>query len=227
MKLFTEEQYEAAKFRDFLLVKCDICGKDYLRTKRSVHVFIKRRFIKDYCCMKCQKVSQSKTLPKECANCGKQIMVKSGIVKRREKSSQSNKFFCNHSCSAVYYNKHKIKGIRRSKLEIFLESKIKEEFPNLKMLPNDVTAINYELDFYFPTINFGIEINGIVHYEPIYGDKKFERTQYNDKQKILLCAEKGIELCIIPNIFDRFNDKIVNMVWEDLKPIIHTIISRR
>jgi hypothetical protein len=33
------------------------------------------------------------------------------------------------------------------------------------------------LDFYFPELRFAIELNGITHYEPIYGEDKFEKIK--------------------------------------------------
>jgi hypothetical protein len=41
------------------------------------------------------------------------------------------------------------------------------------------------------------ELNGIVHYEPIYGSDKLDGIQSNDLRKIFACAEEGISLCVI------------------------------
>lgn len=40
-------------------------------------------------------------------------------------------------------------------------------------------------------------MNGIFHYEAIYGEDKLEKIQNNDNRKFAACLEKGIELCII------------------------------
>ena len=40
-------------------------------------------------------------------------------------------------------------------------------------------------------------MNGIFHYEPIYGENKFNQIQNNDNRKFQACLEKGIELCVI------------------------------
>ena len=77
-------------------------------------------------------------------------------------------------------------------------------FPKIKVpvLQNRVflteeDAINSELDFYFPTLRLAVELNGIFHYEPIYGSDTLERIQNNDNRKFQACIENGIELCII------------------------------
>ena len=49
----------------------------------------------------------------------------------------------------------------------------------------------------FPSLKLAFELNGIFHYEPIYGDKKLNSTQNNDKRKFQACLEKQIELCVI------------------------------
>lgn len=105
--------------------------------------------------------------------------------------------FCNNHCSALYANSHKTVGTRRSKLEVWLEARLRELYPSLTLLPNDKTAINSELDFYFPELKLAFELNGIFHYEPIYGAEKLASIQNNDHRKFAACAEAGISLCII------------------------------
>lgn len=58
-------------------------------------------------------------------------------------------------------------------------------------------AINSELDIYIPSLKLAFELNGIFHYEPIYGQDKMNQIQNNDNRKFQACLEHGIELCII------------------------------
>jgi len=46
-------------------------------------------------------------------------------------------------------------------------------------------------------LKLAFELNGIFHYEPIYGPKKLSSIQNNDHRKFQACAEAGISLCII------------------------------
>jgi hypothetical protein len=48
-----------------------------------------------------------------------------------------------------------------------------------------------------PQLKIGIELNGIIHYEPIYGEDTLIRIQKNDKRKMITCFELGIELIVI------------------------------
>ena len=88
-------------------------------------------------------------------------------------------------------------GTRRSKLEVWLEARLRELYPSLTLLPNDKTTINSELDFYFPDLKLAFELNGIFHYEPIYGAEKLASIQNNDHRKFAACIERDISLCII------------------------------
>jgi hypothetical protein len=62
---------------------------------------------------------------------------------------------------------------------------------------NKKTAIDSELDIYVDDLKFGVELNGIYHYEPIHGDVLLSKIQNNDNRKFQACLERGIELCII------------------------------
>lgn len=118
-------------------------------------------------------------------------------MRKEARGSKSGHLFCDNSCAALYNNAHKTVGTRRSKLEVWLEAQLRTLYPNLTLLPNDKTAINSELDFYFPELNLAFELNGIFHYEPIYGPEKLASIQNNDHRKFAACIEKSIALCII------------------------------
>ena len=105
--------------------------------------------------------------------------------------------FCSQKCSCTHQNLNKKYGVRRSKLEFWLEEKLNLEYPNLEILFNNKDTINSELDIYIPNLKLAFELNGIFHYEPIYGEDKLKQILNNDDRKFQACLEKGIELCII------------------------------
>ena len=53
-----------------------------------------------------------------CEYCGKKFLKELKYIKRTKHN------FCSQKCSAEFYNSHKITGFRRSKIELFLESKL-------------------------------------------------------------------------------------------------------
>jgi hypothetical protein len=107
--------------------------------------------------------------------------------------------FCTNSCAATYNNVHKTTGVRRSKLESWIESRLTKCYPNLEIQFNCKKAITSELDIYLPTLQLAFELNGIFHYEPIFGIEKLSSIQRNDTKKIKACLERHIELIIIDN----------------------------
>ncbi len=53
------------------------------------------------------------------------------------------------------------------------------------------------LDIYIPSLNIAFELNGIFHYEAIYGDDKLNSIINNDRIKFQSCLSNKIELCVI------------------------------
>jgi len=112
-------------------------------------------------------------------------------------SKRGNHNFCSKSCSGKWNNAHKKHGTRRSKLEIWLEKQLPSLYPHFEFHFNRRDAINSELDIYIPDLCLAFELNGIFHYEPIFGPEKLASTQNNDERKFQACVEAGIELCIV------------------------------
>ncbi len=128
-----------------------------------------------------------------CGYCGAEV----SRVRFAHENSKSGHVFCNRTCAVTYNNTHKTTGIRRSKLEMWLEAQLRVLYPDLTLLACDKTTINSELDLYFPDLKLAFELNGILHYEPIYGPEKLAQIQNNDHRKFAACIENSISLCII------------------------------
>ena len=50
---------------------------------------------------------------------------------------------------------------------------------------------------YIPSLKLAFEIQGIFHYEPIFGQEKLDQIQKNDQEKIQKCYEMDIKLISI------------------------------
>lgn len=172
-------------------------------------------FCQQSCAFKYKSYTQSKML--NCTNCDK--------VFKRDLSGLNKNNFCCQSCAATYNNKHKTKGYRRSKLEVFIEKQIKNSFPNLEFITNSTKLINYELDFYFPNINLAMEINGIFHYKPIYGEEKLNKIKTNDCAKKKLCKKNKIKLIVIKDKFIKYNIKDANQIWNKVYNILVPLVG--
>ncbi len=186
---FTNDEYEKAKPDDRLKLECYKCGCIFTSTKKLItHELKRNKGEVKFCSKKCFYSNKNTKKEYKCINC-------SNVTFRREKEIRGN-VFCSSSCAAKYNNAHKTYGTRRSKLEIWIEEQLKNKY-NFEIIFNGKEAINSELDIYIPHLKLAFELNGIFHYEPIYGENKLENVKNNDNRKFQACLENKIEFCII------------------------------
>jgi hypothetical protein len=169
-----------------------MCKKPFQRVARGHNPASKHFF----CSRPCMAQHQIEKIVENCKNCNKPV---SRVPSQRKNSVN---VFCNSSCSATYNNKHKTHGTRRSKLEQFVEANLQRKYPGLVFISNGLLD-GFEFDLYFPKLQLCIEFNGIFHYQPIYGAKKFEQITNRDNEKVLYCKLKNLQLVVIPCLEQR------------------------
>lgn len=171
---------------------CSFCSKPSVKTTSYYNRVkkTKQKFV--FCSMKCSAEHRRTTVVLNCSQCGNIHHKPPAQLSKRSGNS-----FCSLSCAATFNNQHKTTGTRRSKLEYWLERELTQLYPHLVIRYNGKEAINSELDIYIPDIHLAFELNGVFHYEPIYGSEKLMSIQNNDTRKFQACLENGIELCII------------------------------
>lgn len=197
---------EAKKLHWLTLVplECEYCGKTFFRIRKRLSDALshKQNAKLHYCSHQCRTDARRTTKILPCENCGKPSPKLPSQIKPNKRN------FCSQSCAGTYNNKHKTTGYRRSKLEFWLETKLKEIFPELNISYNDRESVGLELDVYIPSLKLAFELNGIFHYEPIYGDKQLLKIKDRDDRKFQSCLSKEIELCIIDvSQFKYFKEK--------------------
>lgn len=216
MFLISIEEILSSKYSKMIPIKCDHCKKNFERMQKYVKSDLKlypNR--KQLCSVKCQRLSRVVKQQVQCKNCNKIIFKDLNQLKKYPNS------FCSSSCAATYNNTHKTHGCRRSKFEIYLEQILPNKYPSLEFHFNRKDTIFSELDIYIPNLKLAFELNGIFHYEPIYGLDKLDQIKNNDNRKFQACLEQGIELCIIdmsnlsyfkPEKAQKYLDIIVNII---------------
>ncbi len=211
------------------ILVCDHCNENFEVTPKQ---WTARRSLKKaegmrtFCGRACQLKGMGrevKTIIKcNCEECGNDLE-RSSTNKRRYPLS-----FCDPSCAITYKNKLR-QGHSRSKLEVYLEERLLEEFSFLNFLFNDRQKIGLELDIYLPELNLAFEINGIFHYLPIFGQKKLEETQERDFLKNRFCSELGIKVVTIDVRKMQFNLKsgapIFDHISEEILKTLQVINS--
>jgi len=153
-----------------------------------------------YCSKECRNKSRMTGEYLKCKECGEEV------YRAKRELEKNDSVFCGHSCKAIFWNKNKNFGSNRSKIEIWIEDELKRVF-DFEISFNDRNLLSkYELDIYIPTLNLAFELNGIFHYQPIFGNDRLKIVKKNDIEKINECYIKGVELFVI-DITDskRFN----------------------
>ena len=100
-----------------------------------------------------------------------------------------------------------------------MEEQLIKIFPSINFHFNKKDAINSELDIFLPDLKLAFELNGIFHYEPIFGENQLSKIQNNDQRKFQACLERGIELCIIDT------SKLVYHKESTAKPYLDIVVN--
>ncbi|MEK6883312.1 MAG: hypothetical protein AABY22_27035 [Nanoarchaeota archaeon] len=219
------KDYVNLKFKDDVSIQCDICKQIFTRSKRRFYYSHREKirkkqydYIINFCSKKCEANYKTRKQLIICQICNKEFYRSPSTVKMYKSNS------CSYRCSRILRNSFERYGNQRSKLELYIESKLKEKYSNIEIIYNDKKTIGYELDIYIPSLKLAFELNGIFHYEPIFGEKTLNRMQFNDKQKFGLCQQNMISLCIIDTSSQRYFKEKTSQKYLD---IIFKIIEEK
>lgn len=152
-----------------------------------------------------------------CATCKKNFRKLSKDIVR------TNANYCSRRCNAIHTNKT-IKHYNRSKMEAYLCKEIRELYPDLEIKDNYRALFKNccEIDIYIPELKLAIEVNGICHYKPIYGQERFDHIKENDKYKEIHCTEQGVNLLVLDiSRVTKFSQKEAQPFLEQIKTVIN------
>lgn len=200
------------KSRGNIDLKCPRCKSTFIRTKNVIQSKLgpHNNEEKIFCSRACSNTAKTTSQIVNCLQCNK------SFAKKLNQVTKSPNHFCSRVCAGKYNAAHKTKGNRRSKLEIWLENQLNKLFPSLAIIYNQRDAINAELDIYVPSLKIAFELNGIFHYEPIYGQDKLASIKTNDSRRFQACLEKNIELVIIDTSKEKYFKEITSKKYLDI-----------
>lgn len=211
--LITNDEIDKLKSRELVPLECEICNSTFYKTKSLVMRGLKGTRSVSVCSEECRKKLIGKRqfhgyVNLQCEYCKKEFQRKR-VVYNKINIKQNKIAVCSRKCASLWQHKNGLytTNCHRSKLEKWIEQKLKLDFPNLEILFNNKTTINGELDIYIPTFELAFEINGTYHYEPIFGETVFQKRKKKDIEKIEECEFKKIELYVINTRNQRFDEK--------------------
>lgn len=221
--LYNEKDFVIAKTNILFPLECYVCNASFFRNKKLINRCIKGAggILLKYCSKKCQVSEQIKQEKVFCLNCNIEFLKKKSQIKL------SIKHFCNPKCHLTFYNKNKTIGIRRSKLEKYIEEQLSIIYPELIIEYNKTKAIQSEIDIFIPSLRIAFELNGIFHYNPIYGVDKLMKIRVNDEIKSKACQKAKIDLYVIdtskqkrvnPLTSQKYLDFIINIIKPNIIP---------
>ena len=114
---FTKIEFDIATSTSLLSCLCYNCNHPFNVMKKNItHELKHKRGRINFCSKKCYDLNQIAKINVFCKNCNKSFYkIKSQFILNN---------FCSQSCAATYNNTHKKHGTRKSKLEIWLETKL-------------------------------------------------------------------------------------------------------
>ena len=110
-----------------------------------------------------------------------------------------------------------------SKLESFLLEKLlsdgyRVEFHKEQSLLNT----KLQIDLFLPTLNVAIEVDGLSHFEPVWGEETLNRNRGYDNKKTGLILGKGLVLIRIKQVRD-FSKARAQSIYDKLKQLLANI----
>ncbi len=158
----------------------------------------------------------------ECPHCQSPVR----RFKKDVRKSKTGLFYCSKSCRMKHYNANILtrSSNQRSRAEDLLMELIKTDFPALEAIANDRTRLpsKLEIDILIPAANLAIELNGPVHYLPIYGEERFRKVQGKDALKSREIHEQGLSLMVLDvsrlNSAKQLRETLSKYYQEHVKP---------
>lgn len=163
-----------------------------------------------------ERVTSLETAP--CRHCEMVFEAPAAHLRARRKAGKH--LYCSRRCAALRRNMEKRGGFNVSRLELALRERLAIEIPNIPAVFCERSTIGMELDFWFPSIRLGVEINGPTHLRPIYGEELLAKTRERDARKAALCAARGVRLVVIEHPENQPTPAVVDAKWNLLKEAI-------
>ena len=183
---------------------CPKCGKHHTKTRK-------------FCSHTCRLKSEKRVGEKDCLQCGKPFKVQLSTARWQRAK------YCCLACKilAEIKNPPSYKSGKRGEESGRRSGQSKDEWLSAILLqknkieaePQNRSELNgLEIDLWIEHLNIGIELNGPVHYRPIFGLERLSQAQLSDRRKRQRALERGI-LILTLDVSQRDPQPFLNLFW--------------
>ena len=111
--------------------------------------------------------------------------------------------------------------LEKSLLDNLLKDGYKVDFHKEQMLANT----KLQIDLFLPTLNVAIEVDGLSHFEPVWGEETLKKNKGYDNKKTGLILGKGLVLIRVKQLRD-FSTSRASLLYDKLKNILSDIQTK-
>ena len=95
-----------------------------------------------------------------------------------------------------------------SKLEKYLKTALEEDGYPVEFHKTNLTSDErLEVDLYIPQLKLAIEIDGISHFEPVWGEERLRKHQSADTKKVAMLLSAGYNILRVKQVTKTLSDK--------------------
>jgi len=117
----------------------------------------------------------------------------------------------------------------RSKHELYLEKLVRRFLRKMKteVVGDDTESFErWQIDITIPEHKIAIELNGPIHYKPIFGPKRFEKICERDRLKKKDVLGAGWKFLVVRYTEEYFDKRLVaKRFYRDIVPVLREITS--
>jgi len=224
--LISVEELSKLNGRDSVPLRCKVCHQTFIRPKNRINDVLRGKYpiSLDFCGRRCRDKSKKTRIMVPCTLCGKPVSRRPCDIKAWKRT------YCSKSCAMkdrMQRGEIKRTKFKRSKAETYLIRRLKRKFPTLEIRANarDVLPKQLEIDVLIPAAKVAIELNGPIHYRPIFGKGELKKVKSRDAIKVASLREAGYHFTVIDISSTSVWKKVTAIINRCCEEIIHPILE--
>lgn len=148
----------------------------------------------------------------------KEMRSKIGKEAWDKKTEEEKQEFFRKSFEAIQEASRKGSKIERMLSEFLMDEGYLVERHKEHVLQNE----KFHIDLYIPKVRLAIEVDGPMHFDPIFGEEKLQKRQAADSQKNGLILQSGMVLVRV-KLMKRDSQRYLRQLQNQILDILHSV----